>query len=202
MTSPWSYTGKAAPQAKPMASSAAPQRPARVVADWVPIHTPNRNQGTHDGKARAQATEQGFKNKTTILQGGTPKRLFPTAVDSADRQHETATAATPDRIKADKKHSLATSAGLQDAPMASRTSKRIEHDRNTHVRTHAHVMRDRAPRVSVQTMPFKGTTVPAHTQATRAPPRFRSLIGVSGARRDFPLADFLACTFRVLLECP
>ena len=36
----------------------------------------------------------------------------------------------------------------------------------THVRTHAHVMRDRAPRVSVQTMPFKGTTVPAHTQAT------------------------------------
>ena len=137
MTSPWSYTGKAAPQAKPMASSAAPQRPARVVADWVPIHTPNRNQGTHDGKARAQATEQGFKNKTTILQGGTPKRLFPTAVDSADRQHETATAATPDRIKADKKHSLATSAGLQDAPMASRTPKRIEHDRNTHVRTHA-----------------------------------------------------------------
>ena len=39
MTSPWSYTGKAAPQAKPMASSAAPQRPARAYLHLTELDT-------------------------------------------------------------------------------------------------------------------------------------------------------------------
>ena len=39
MTSPWPYTGKAAPQAKPMASSAAPQRPARDLTCWLYFRT-------------------------------------------------------------------------------------------------------------------------------------------------------------------
>ena len=118
MTSPWPYTGKAVPQSKPMTSSAAPQPPARVVSELVPISPMSRNDGTQAGKARAQTTEQGFKTKPT--NGGTPKRLWPTAVDSADRQDETAAATTPSRIKANKQSSQATSAKQQKPTVQQR----------------------------------------------------------------------------------
>ena len=127
MTTPWPYTGQAVPRTKPTTSSAAPQRPARVVSDLVPISTPSRNNGTQAGKARAQATEQGFKAKTTTLLGGTPKRLWPTAVDSADRQDETAAATTPNRNMAERRATATTSVTmLMTATRCHRTRRAMK----------------------------------------------------------------------------
>ena len=137
MTSPWPYTGKAVPRSKPMVSSAAPQRPARVVADSVTISTPTRsNDKDAQAKAGAQDNTAVKGSKAQPTQGGTPRRLWPAAVDSTDRQYETTAASTPGRIMA-KRTSLATTDRLQDTAKTSRTTARTTHDRITHERTRA-----------------------------------------------------------------
>ena len=138
MTTPWKYTGQSVPRGKPAIGTAAPAHPARVVADLVPISTPSRNdKDAQAGKASAQ-DHAAVKGYTQPTQGGTPRRLWPTAVDSADRQeHDTTAASKPSCIKTEKRISLATPAGLQTTAKAARKLTRNEHDRSTHVQTRA-----------------------------------------------------------------
>ena len=138
MTTPWKYTGQSVPRGKPAKGTAAPAHPARVEADLVPISTPSRNdKDAQAGKASAQ-DHAAVKGYTQPTQGSTPRRLWPTAVDSADRQeHDTTAASKPSWIKTEKRISLATPAGLQTTTKAARKQTRNEHDRSTHVQTRA-----------------------------------------------------------------
>jgi len=100
-----------------------------VVADSVPISTPNRkiNKDAQAEMASAQ-TMVGFKERAT--KGGTPKRLWPSTDNSVERQDEVHAAQTPVRIKANRtgsrapNHNTRFQVTLDTENDASRTAKK------------------------------------------------------------------------------